>query len=410
MIRGTRLRRAGAAVAGVLALATACGDADGDQRTSAGEDVEDARQAEQDNALPRDGFYTDPAEPGEPGTVVRSEAFEGWETFREETHTARMVYRSLSAEGDPVVSSAALAVPEGETPEEGWPVVAWAHGNNGVAPHCAPSLMKDLRYGGLVQEVVAQGYAVVATDYAGLGAGEGHEFYSAPAHGNDVRYSVAAAREALDGLSDQWAALGHSEGGLAVWSAARQQAEEPVGELVGTLALAPGPPVVDWLRSTEDAPGSGVYGTYLAYGLQVREPETFEPAELLTGAGQEAYEQVARESCHDLGAALHPEATLGGFLQDGWEDDPAVRGFAEDNVYSDRELGSPLFVAAGAGDGEADPDLVEGQYEEQCEHGTAVKYAQVPGGHEEMVEEAAPDAFAWMAGRFAGENAPDDCE
>lgn len=50
------------------------------------------------------------------------------------------------------------------------PVIAWAHGTSGVARRCAPSLMKDVEYGteGLMP-MVAAGFAVVATDSAGLG-------------------------------------------------------------------------------------------------------------------------------------------------------------------------------------------------------------------------------------------------
>ena len=78
----------------------------------------------------------------------------------------------------------------------GIPIVAWAHGSGGSAPKCAPSNMQNLWYHfqGLY-EIAFHGYAVIATDYAGLGVASDasgkaivHEYATGPAQANHLFY------------------------------------------------------------------------------------------------------------------------------------------------------------------------------------------------------------------------------
>ncbi len=89
----------------------------------------------------------------------------------------RILYHSLSATGRDVATSGVVLIPAGTPPQEGWPVIAWAHGTSGVSRLCGPSTMKDVYYGdeGLMP-MVAAGFAVVATDYHGLGTEGPHEY------------------------------------------------------------------------------------------------------------------------------------------------------------------------------------------------------------------------------------------
>ena len=71
----------------------------------------------------------------------------------------------------------------------GFPFIAWAHGTSGTSRECAPSNIQNLWYNfqGLY-ELAMLGYAVVATDYAGLGVSHDalgnfiiHEYATGPA-------------------------------------------------------------------------------------------------------------------------------------------------------------------------------------------------------------------------------------
>ncbi|MBE2997904.1 alpha/beta hydrolase [Nocardiopsis sp. HNM0947] len=417
--KGHRRRRtitSAAVLSGLLVTIPACAGVQGaNMGTGAApaqnEDaVQEAREAQEANALPRDEFYTGDVEAGDPGTLARSEAFDGWEALGDNAVGNRMVYRSLDSNGEPSVASAAVVTPDGTPPEGGWPVVAWAHGTSGVSPDCAPSLMKDLYYGDLVQALVDRNYAVVATDYSGLGAGEAHEYDTMTPNANDVRYSVSAAREAVDGLSERWVSMGHSQGGQAAWGAARQQADDPVGEMVGAVAYAPAAPIIDSIREVDDAPGSGAYAPYVAYSLNLQYPDEIEPGDVLSDAALEHYDEITQEACLALAVEISGEATPSEYFRDGWDENPVVQRFQEDNIYSDQQLGAPLFAATGSEDTAVPARLIEEAAQEQCSHDTAVQYQEYPGDHDGMMDAASSDAMQWVQDRFDGKDAPSNCE
>lgn len=132
--------------------------------------VVDADKIEQDNALPITPFYDTPQTLAstKPGDLLRQEEFGGYD-LPEGMKAVRVLYSSVGSDDKPVATSAVVLVPDGTPPEGGWPVVAWAHGTSGIARQCAPSAMKDVYYGGILFDMVKAGFAVVATDYHGLG-------------------------------------------------------------------------------------------------------------------------------------------------------------------------------------------------------------------------------------------------
>ena len=87
-------------------------------------------------------------------------------------------------------------------------MIAWAHDLTGVARQCAPSLARNLQHGTFLAMYVNMGYAVVATDYTGLGSNFGNAFADTPSNALDVIYSIPAARRALPQLGSRWIAMG----------------------------------------------------------------------------------------------------------------------------------------------------------------------------------------------------------
>lgn len=155
----------------------------------------------------------------------------------------RIRYRSSSAWGGaPVVVSGTVALPAGDPPPGGWPVMALAHGTSGILPECGPSLSPDLRGSATpVAGFVKTGFAVVATDYEGLGEPGVHAYLDGSAAGANVVDSVRALRAVQPGaISDRWLAMGGSQGGGAVWAANEEAAARaPELHLLGVVALVP---------------------------------------------------------------------------------------------------------------------------------------------------------------------------
>ncbi|GAA0628351.1 lipase family protein [Kutzneria viridogrisea] len=367
-----------------------------------------AKAAEAANALPRAAFYDTAPDSAAPGTPLRAERFTGW-ALPEGAVGTRLVYDSRSAQGKPVAASAAVLTPAGAPPSGGWPVIAWAHGTSGVAQQCAPSLMKDLYYGEFVANWLRQGFAVVATDYSGLGAGSGHEYLTLTANANDVRYSVAAARKAVAGLGDRWVVVGHSQGGQTAWGVARQQVAEPVGQFLGSVALAPVTPYDRLQQTVQDNQGQGQYLAYVASSIALQHPG-FQPMDMLSEAGMRDYDQYLHAGCWSVGRVLSGTGTPRQLLRADWSHNPAVSQFLAGNRYSTAPLAGPLFVASGATDQDVAASTIAPVVAEQCGQGTPVAYHQYPGDHESVLDQASADLVRWIRDRFAGGSpAPSTC-
>jgi dipeptidyl aminopeptidase/acylaminoacyl peptidase len=97
-----------------------------------------------------------------------------------------LLYHSRSASGDDVATSGVVLFPDEKPPAGGGPVIAWAHGLSGVARQCAPSLARNLQQGPFLSMYVGLGYAVVATDYTGLGTRFRNAFADTPSNALDV--------------------------------------------------------------------------------------------------------------------------------------------------------------------------------------------------------------------------------
>jgi hypothetical protein len=102
-----------------------------------------------------------------------------------------------------VAVSGSVAVPTGKPPKGGWPVITWAHGTTGVADVCAPSRdfagtpnpTGETYINGDLSAWLAAGYAVLRTDYQGLGTPGKHPYLIGKAEGRGVLDIVQAARE-----------------------------------------------------------------------------------------------------------------------------------------------------------------------------------------------------------------------
>lgn len=131
------------------------------------------------------------------------------------------LYGTTNQFGDTALSSGAVFVPPGPTPPGGWPVIAWAHGTTGLGDSCAPSTLprspRDAEY---LNHWLQQGYAIVATDYAGLGTPGLLSYLNGEVAAHNIVDSVAAARSTGLPLSRTYAIVGQSQGAGAAMNAA----------------------------------------------------------------------------------------------------------------------------------------------------------------------------------------------
>ncbi|MEV0249269.1 lipase family protein [Nocardia sp. NPDC050712] len=259
------------------------------------------------------------------GTVESVTPLPAAATLPGSVNAARLLYRTTTAGDAPVTASAAVYFPPGAAPAGGWPVIAWAHGTVGLGDDCAYSVAgpsaveRDWAYLGTW---LKQGYAVVAADYAGLGAEGEHPYLNGVVEAHNVVDAVKAATRQYDSLSTDWAVVGQSQGGGAAVFVARYATEFGGPELnyrgaVGTgvpayiedilLPLGPGvPPVKLGAHST-------AYVLYILNGLRTSYPE-LNIESYLTDSGRQWLDR-ARTSCIEpFGAELSAAGVVVGTL------------------------------------------------------------------------------------------------
>jgi len=161
--------------------------------------------------------------PRTPGKLVRTEPLSPAQSLANAATGTRILYSSTDGLGgtSPVVVSGALFLPKGDAPAGGWPLLAWAHGTVGVADICAPSWAgrgaRDVTY---LNFWLAQGYAIVASDYQGLGVPGGHPYLATRPAAYSLLDSVRAVQNGQFPVSRKVVVIGQSQGGGAAFATA----------------------------------------------------------------------------------------------------------------------------------------------------------------------------------------------
>lgn len=218
-----------------------------------------------------------------------------------------LTYVTTDTFGDKALSTGTVSLPQGTAPEGGWPVISWAHGTAGLGDSCAPSVSgaamaeRDLPY---LANWIAQGYAVVASDYAGLGTPGLQAYLDGRSTAHNVVDMVAAGRNYSSKLSKSWVTVGQSQGGGAAIYTARYATEFGGPDLDYRGAVGTGTPAYIEKLVSIGAPGvppvalpAGVtaYVMYILAALRYSHPE-LGLDNILTPVGKE-YVGLAETAC-----------------------------------------------------------------------------------------------------------------
>ncbi len=367
------------------------------------------------NALPRTAFFhpPDPLPPRPPGTLIRSETFDGYRVGGTPVAATRILYHSRSSAGRDVAASGVVLVPPGRPPAGGWPVVADAHGTSGVAVGCAPSLMRDLYHGDQMLRFVARGWAVVAPDYAGLGAGGRAEFLNKTAAANDVLAAVRAARSLP--LSSRWVLWGHSQGGGAALAVAERQVTRPDPGYLGAVVTAPAADLRPSVESIVATPGLGAFLPLIAYGAKLTDPR-IRLRDVLSAEALRLLPSV-RTDCLGVLSARYAGLTGDDLVRPGYLAEPHFARFLAANSTGFRPVGGPVLLLQGGADQAIPTAITDRVADRLCRTGSVVDHRTVPGlGHDTIPgvvtgidDGAAEQILAWVADRFAGRAARSTC-
>jgi pimeloyl-ACP methyl ester carboxylesterase len=362
-----------------------------------------------------DAFYTppNPLPSGSPGDVIWARTAPSIST----SATAyKILYRSTGVSGNAIAVSGTVLVPNTAWPGPSTrPLTAYASGTQGWADSCAPSKEMDnnsFDEGFAVTNMLAKGWAVVVTDYAGLGTPGDHQYNVGISEGHAVLDALrAATRLPETGLSasTKMAIEGYSQGGGAAgWAAQQKTSYAPALNLVG-IANGGTPANLQAVKANIDGSAFFAFLAGTAIGFRAAYP-SLNVNQYLTLYGQLAISAL-NGMCQLPALALYAFHHLTEYTKNN-EDPTTTAAFAA--ALTANNLGTikpavPVYQYHGAQD-EVIPYAVEQTLHNQwCALGATSKLVSYLGEHVSTQLVAQTDVVNWIANRFAGQAAPSNC-
>jgi alpha-beta hydrolase superfamily lysophospholipase len=355
--------------------------------------------------LPLTEFYDtpDPLPLGKPGELIRFEPFDEYHLSSDFT-VFRILYHSSSANDKDVAVSGVVIVPDGTPPAGGWPLIAWAHDFTGAARTCAPSLLKNLNEGPLISMYVRAGYAVVGSDYAGLGTNLSHAALDMRSNAVDVINSVTAARTAVPQLGSRWVVAGFSQGGMVSVGVSEAEAKIADPNYLGALAIS-GVASPQELYPYLAQGASGVLLLHLAAGIKTIFA-AFQINDMLADKAISRF-QLIRQRCD---VRTGEQLAANELLKPGWENNRYVKDFFARNAPGGRAARGPLLLISGDADVEVPPSLTALAVTRLCAQNDRVLSILYPGlNASAVIVNSANEQFSWLRARFANLPAPGNC-
>ncbi|WP_142239546.1 lipase family protein [Mycobacterium sp. ST-F2] len=352
-----------------------------------------------------------------PGSLLSAEPFELIDPRVTITGASayRIRYMSLSWDDRPVEVTGVVLVPSGTPPEKGFELVAFNHGNTGIDSDCGPSLYDDLLNQWLpVSVLLLHGFAIVASDYEGLGGFGVHPFLDSKVLGRNVIDGVRAARHLSPLMGTRWAAFGGSLGGLATW-AANEQVEAGYGDgldLVGTAAWVP-------VVNVSELPAKAKAGTlthdqlhmyFLAImGLKRSSHPDIDLTQYIHGSMYENRDVLLLCSGPGVpkGMEVLAHADPADLIPASDEAMNQMQQWLAELAVPKRKAAAPMLVLYGSEDQLVDRPWIETALKESCAMGSTIQWVLRPGeGHGDINAEM---AFPWVRSMFDGEKPINRC-
>ncbi|MGW7422612.1 lipase family protein [Streptomyces sp. NPDC054813] len=352
----------------------------------------------------------------------------------------RLMYKSTDSAGGPVAVTGAYIEPTLPWLGPGArPLVALAPGTMGQGDQCAASLGLEhplllngrtvsVGYEDLsIYRLLAEGVAVVVTDYVGLGATDRlHTYVNRLDGAHAVLDAVRAARSvpgATVTAASRVGLFGYSQGGGATAAAAELQPDyAPDVTLSGTYA---GAPPADLTAVTAAIDGTDLAG---ALGWAVNGFVQSDPAlkpivdAHLGAAGRAALTDLSTMCVGDAILAYGSQrstawTTDGSSVSDIIGEEPALQAFLDDQRIGRTAPASPVRLATGVSDDLVPHAQARRLAVDWCAEGADVTYVPVvlPDAGRALLNHFGPlltdqgDAVAWLTARLSGLPAVSNC-
>jgi len=356
----------------------------------------------------RDAFYTPPSTlpSGPHGTPIWQRKLTGKPVLKSARTNTLLLYRSTSVDGRTIAVSGDVAVPKGKAPKGGWPVISWAHGTVGIADACAPSKVgTQANYDSpLLNRWLKAGYAVVRTDYEGLGTPGPHPYLIGVSEGRSTLDMVRAARRLNPDIGSKLLIAGHSQGGqAALFAASLSKRWTPELKLAGTVAFAPVSHLADQaplLRALTQPGGLAPLGAMILRGVDIADPALGIP-NLLADKAKALYAQVDERCLTDLAKPDSFGAIAPAELLRPDADVPAIAAALGKNDDPQKlKIAGPVLIEQGKADTTVFPNFTASLAGELKAKLTYKTYAGVTHGGAVTDKAPSNDATKWIESRL----------
>ena len=363
----------------------------------------------------------------------------------------RVAYVSSDALDRKTVVTALVVAPKGIVPKGGRPIVSWAHGTTGTARNCGPSQVMNpaqplnqyhliggnswTDYGiPAVETFLKEGYAVVATDYQGLGGGGAHQYSVATTQARDAINAVrAAGAMGLAGGNKKAVIYGWSQGGGATVAAAGMSAYlSQTGtaydgiDMAGFVALAPqdvaavAPNGVDAdkIMAALTGPFTNNVGNFAHLAMTFWATAATFPdlklTDVFTDDGAKAIDDIMREKCvhaasdtiaYNFGDAYKSLLREKPTNVEGW-----VKALIEESGPQVKPV-APVIIFWGTKDTVVPPVMGKLYREQMCRLGGNIARVQLAGEQTHFSTPGASEPLyvPWIKDRFEGKPAANGC-
>jgi alpha-beta hydrolase superfamily lysophospholipase len=363
-----------------------------------------------------DAFYTPPRDvPSAPGSLLRTEPFT--RAVPKGARAWRILYTTTRNDRTPAVASALVVAPAAPASRPR-PVIAWAHGTTGFASKCAPSLLPDPFTAGALpalDQIVAHGWVLVATDYVGLGTAGPQPYLIGRPEARSVLDSLRAVHHMPElRLANQSIVWGQSQGGgAALWAGILAPTYASDAHVSGIAAIAPTSELAAIAGALRDTPAGTLVAADLLSAYSAVYPDVHLDDYAAPSARAAVHDAAARcvQSLDALAAPAKAGAPGPVFSQS-----PTAGALGERLLANtpNGRIEAPLLIAQGLADALVLPSAQETYVRRLCGQGQQVDYRTYRGyDHVSVVLASAspliPDLIAWTQDRIAGKPETPGC-
>ena len=364
-------------------------------------------------------FYRyDSALPQAAGRLLRQEPLAAHQRVPGAATNLRLLYTSTDGIGGTsrIAVSGALFLPPGTPPAGGWPLLLWSHGTVGIADICAPSWTGYVPFHQAhLQSWIERGYAIVTSDYQGLGTPGTHPYMATRPEAYSNLDAIRAVQSANFPVTDSVLVAGQSQGaGAAIATAGYARTYAPELDLRAVIATGVpyfSPEAVAALRRARprDVVDPKLGYNFLVLSLLDYIDPTFDSAALIRTDALPVVRSVATVCNRDMRRTIEQLQLT--------HDEVFKAAVSEQIAQAYQHMGFPtlalpipLFVGTGSADADTPPRMQAQFAKAACAAGTAVS-ARVYAGFDHLtaLNRSLEDSTSFAAAAFSGAPIESNC-